>query len=103
MAIDVAAAGECTVEDIWRVPAVAAEGREVRAALRSAQRALTAILERVEVPVVLRDDGRLSFFPHDAAELAAVRAAVDAARAVHAHLVGVLRQAAGDDAAGDDA
>ncbi|MET7392733.1 hypothetical protein ABZS66_04465 [Dactylosporangium sp. NPDC005572] len=96
MAIDVAAVGECTVEDVWRVPAApVGEAREVRAALRSAQTALTAILERVEVHVVLRDDGRLTFFPHDADELAAVSAAVDAARAVHAHLVGVLRQLPG--------
>ncbi|GGM41835.1 hypothetical protein ACFFX1_12425 [Dactylosporangium sucinum] len=91
MTIDAASAGACTVDDVWRVPAVAGGTGEVRAALRSAQATLTAILERVEVPVVWRDDGRLTFFPHDAAELAAVRAAVDAARAVHAHLVGVLR------------
>ena len=42
--------------------------------------------------VVLRDDGRLTFFPHDRADVAAIRAGQCAARAVHAHLVGVLRR-----------
>ncbi|WP_432977941.1 hypothetical protein [Dactylosporangium sp. CA-233914] len=80
-----------TVDDLWSLPASAA-CRAGRVA-SDAQRTLAAILERIEVPVLLRDDGRLTFFPHDPADLAAIRAAQAAARAVHAHLAGVLRGA----------
>jgi hypothetical protein len=89
MTVDVAMPSAFTVDDLWRVPAAVAR-RAGRAAL-DAQRALTAILERVEVPVVLRDDGRLTFFPHDPADVAAIRAAQAAARTVHAHLFGIVR------------
>ncbi|GAA2326912.1 hypothetical protein GCM10010170_002180 [Dactylosporangium salmoneum] len=78
----------CTVDDLWRVPAAVVR-RAGRAAL-DAQRALSAILERLEVPVLLRDDGRLTFFPHDPADVAAIRAAQTAARTIHAHLQAAL-------------
>ena len=89
MTIDVVMPSAFTVDDLWRVPAALA--RRAGRATSDAQRALTAILERIEVPVVLRDDGRLTFFPHDLADVATIRAAQSAARAVHAHLVGLLR------------
>jgi hypothetical protein len=89
MTVDVGTPAAFTVDDTWRVPAGVA--RRAGRAAREAQQALSAILERVEVPVLLRDDGRLTFFPHDPADVAAVRAAQTAARAVHAHLFGVLR------------
>ncbi|GAA0707705.1 hypothetical protein Drose_30565 [Dactylosporangium roseum] len=94
MVIDVAAAEACTVDDVWRVPAIGGGGapsRAVRATLMSGQAALTAILERLDVPVVWRADGRLTFFPHDAADRDAVHAAMAAARAVQTHLAVVLR------------
>lgn len=89
MTVDVSAPAAFTVDDAWRVPA-AVFRRAGRVAL-DAQRALTAILERLEVPVLLREDGRLTFFPHDPSDVAAVRAAQAAARTVHAHLLAVLR------------
>ncbi|WP_433209506.1 hypothetical protein ACQP00_45285 [Dactylosporangium sp. CS-047395] len=88
MAADVGSPATFTVEDLWRVPAQVVR-RASRAAL-DAQWTLSAILERVEVPVVLREDGRLTFFPHDPDDVAAIEAAQGAARAVHAHLAGVL-------------
>ena len=97
MTVDVEVPGAFTVDDVWRVPAaIRALSREQRPAAlgrarEAAQSALTAILERVEVPMVWHDDGRLTFFPHDAADVAAVRAAEAAARTVHAHLAAVLR------------
>jgi hypothetical protein len=90
MTVDVAAPPTFTVDDLWRVPAPVVR-RAGRVAL-DAQWTLAAILERVEVPVVLREDGRLTFFPHDSSDMAAIRAAQTAARAVHAHLVGVMRE-----------
>ncbi|GAA4250768.1 hypothetical protein [Dactylosporangium darangshiense] len=91
MTVDVVMPSAFTVDDLWRVPAALA--RRAGRAASDAQRALTAILERTEVPVVLRDDGRLTFFPHDPADVAAVRAAQYAARAVHAHLFALIRTA----------
>ncbi|MEU7866293.1 hypothetical protein [Dactylosporangium sp. NPDC049140] len=78
-----------TVDDVWRVPPAMVR-RAGRAAL-DAQWTLTAILERIEVPVVVGEDGRLTFFPHDAADVTAIREAQLAARTVHAHLAGMLR------------
>ncbi|MEV6927716.1 hypothetical protein AB0M46_24885 [Dactylosporangium sp. NPDC051485] len=89
MMVDVVTPSACTVDDLWRVPAAVAR-RAGRAAL-DAQRALSAILERLEVPVLLCDDGRLTFFPHDPADVAAIRAAQTAARTIHAHLRAALR------------
>ncbi|GAA3271943.1 hypothetical protein Dvina_45660 [Dactylosporangium vinaceum] len=86
MTVDVGAAPVAlTVDDLWRVPAPIVG----RAAL-DAQWTLAAILERVEVAVVLEDDGRLTFFPHDSSDVAAIREACAAARMVHAHLAGVM-------------
>ena len=87
MTVDVVPPSAFTVDDVWHVPAPVA--RRAGRAAPDAQRALSAILERIEVPVVLRDDGRLTFFPHDRADVAAIRTAQCAARAVHAHLLGL--------------
>ncbi|WP_433079510.1 hypothetical protein ACQP1P_40375 [Dactylosporangium sp. CA-052675] len=78
-----------TVDDVWRVPStvLARAGR----AAAEAQEALTAILERVEVTVVRGEDGRLTFFPHDHADVEAIRAAQSAARMVLAHLTAAAR------------
>src|SRR4051794_17618765 len=51
MTVDAAAPAAFTVDDSWRVPAPVA--RRAGRAAHEAQRALSAILERVEVPVLL--------------------------------------------------
>ncbi|MGI5236920.1 hypothetical protein [Dactylosporangium sp. CA-139066] len=90
MTVDVVMPSAFTVDDLWHVPVPVA--RRAGRAAPDAQRALAAILERIEVPTVLRDDGRLTFFPHDPADVAAIRAAQSAARAVHAHLLALLHR-----------
>ncbi|MFI5911488.1 hypothetical protein [Dactylosporangium sp. NPDC051541] len=90
MTVDLGAARAFTADDLWRVPGPV--GRRVgRLVALDAQWTLGAILERVEVPILLGVDGRLTFFPHDSSDLIAIREAQAAARAVHAHLAGVMR------------
>ena len=103
----------CTVDDVWRVrgdwrglraaakrlrsgaagpdsSAVVAALVDAAAALRHGQELLSAVLERVEVPMTWHPGGRLTFFPHDAADLAAIRAAQATARDIHARLEAAL-------------
>jgi hypothetical protein len=101
-----------TVEDVWRVHgdwramrevalrlreqdgrrAAADALRRSSAALRHGQELLGAILDRVDVPMTLHDDGRLTFYPADAEDLAALRRAELAAREIQAALETILAQ-----------
>ncbi len=97
-----------TVDDVWRVRGdwramreAALRLREERrttsdalrrssAALRHGQELLGAILDRVDVPMTVHDDGRLTFYPADAEDLAALRRAELAAREIQAALETIL-------------
>ncbi|GAA3223745.1 hypothetical protein ACFO1B_36040 [Dactylosporangium siamense] len=97
-------AATVTVDDVWRVRgdwramreaalrlrderrATADALRRSAAALRHGQELLAVILDRVDVPMTLDDDGRLTFYPADADDLASLRRAELAAREIQAAL-----------------
>ncbi|MET7420919.1 hypothetical protein [Dactylosporangium sp. NPDC005555] len=97
-----------TVDDVWRVHgdwkamreaavrlreerrATADALRRSAALLRHGQELLGAILDRVDVPMTLHDDGRLTFYPADAADLESLRRAELAAREIQAALSTIL-------------
>ena len=99
-----------TVDDVWRVRgdwrAMRAAARQLRderrqtaealqraaLALRHGQELLGAILDRVDVPMTMHDDGRLTFYPADDADVAALRRAKLAAREIQAALETILAQ-----------
>lgn len=88
-----------TVPDVWQLPddparlEVAAARMRRRAAeleatgalLRHGQRSLNQLLERIEVPMAW-EPGRLTFYPTDPRDLAAIEAARRAAAEIHAAL-----------------
>jgi hypothetical protein len=88
-----------TVHDVWRLrgdPArlsgaaaalrhLAAELDAAAGLLRRGQEGLGQVLERLDVPAVYAH-GSVTFYPHDEHDVAAVRAAVRCAAAIHAAL-----------------
>ena len=62
---------------------LAAEFDALAGALRRGQAGLGQVLERLEVPAVW-ERGRVTFFPHDQHDVAAVEAAMHCATAIHA-------------------
>ncbi|MFF5226974.1 hypothetical protein [Dactylosporangium sp. NPDC000521] len=97
-----------TVDDVWRVRgdwramreaalrlpdsrrATADALRRSAATLRHGQELLTTILDRLDVPMTLHDDGRLTFYPADAEDLASLHRAELAAREIQTALSTIL-------------
>lgn len=86
-----------TVRDVWQLcgdPARLASAAETlrglaadldaaAGLLRRGQAGLGQVLERLEVPAVY-ECGNVTFFPHDAGDVAAVESAIRCATAIHA-------------------
>ncbi|MEV4132288.1 hypothetical protein AB0J72_09000 [Dactylosporangium sp. NPDC049742] len=64
--------------------------RRSAATLCHGQELLTAILDRLDVPMTLHEDGRLTFYPADAEDLASLRRAELAAREIQTALSTII-------------